>query len=410
MDDVLPMCNIPMNHGINGTDFYFSLADGNVTRYMDDENVNVEMEHRYSGVDDRTILERLASVRYCITAKDASVFVPYGYERCEISQAGKDQKKNDTFADYDVYENKNSLPLGYSYDSIMKKSDYDKLTAVQKQQTIMQCAVVTDKVYEDMSGVIETGRPTYTDTEAGMTYKTGEGVNVSSAGNEDGGSINAASENAQITLDIDCKADSEIYLVVSGLKYGKKDNDDGSRTEVSFVRDGSEKKLVVYSEKHPFNHGRGDYIVNLGYNKESGSRSITVTFPDKGIFRYDSIRAVCQPMNEVSAQTERLSADSLENVNLATNEISGKIHTESDKILCVSVPFSEGWKAAVDGEKTDIFKINDLYIGIPIRAGEHDVKLTYSTPGRNAGICVSVIGILLLMMAIVFEQRKAAKV
>ena len=115
-------------------------------------------------------------------------------------------------------------------------------------------------------------------------------------------------------------------------------------------------------------------------------------------------------MNEVSAQTDRLSADSLDNVNLATNEISGKIHTESDKILCVSVPFSKGWKASVDGEKTDIVKINDLYIGIPIRAGEHDVKLKYSTLGRNAGICVSVIGILLLMMAVVFERRKAAKV
>lgn len=410
MDDVLPMCNIPMNHGINGTDFYFSLADGNVTRYMDDENVNVEMEHRYSGVDDRTMLERLASVRYCITAKDASVFVPYGYERYEISQAGTDQKKDGTLADYDVYENKNSLPLGYSYDSIMKKSDYDKLTAVQKQQTIMQCAVVDDMVYEELSGVMDLGHPTYTDTDTDMSYKTGKGVNVSIASNASNGSIDIDSENAQITLDIDCKADSEIYLVISGLKYGKKDNDDGSRTEVSFVRDGSEKKLVVYSEKHPFNHGRGDYIVNLGYNKESGGRSIKVTFPDKGIFRYDSIKAVCQPMNEVSAQTDRLSADSLDNVNLATNEISGKIHTESDKILCVSVPFSKGWKASVDGEKTDIVKINDLYIGIPIRAGEHDVKLTYSTPGRNAGICVSVIGILLLMMAVVFERRKAAKI
>ena len=114
-------------------------------------------------------------------------------------------------------------------------------------------------------------------------------------------------------------------------------------------------------------------------------------------------------MREVSAQTERLSADSLENVNIDTNEISGKIHTESEKVLCVSVPFSKGWKASVDGEKTDIVKINDLYIGIPIRAGEHDVKLTYSTPGRNAGICVSMIGILLFIMVIVFERRKAAK-
>ena len=413
MDDILPMCNITMNHGINGTDFYFSLADGNVTRYMDDENVNVEMEHRYSGVDDRTMLERLASVRYCITAKDASVFVPYGYERFEISQAGTDQKKDGTLADYDVYENKNSLPLGYSYDSIMKKSDYDKRTAVQKQQAIMQCAVVDDKVYEELSGVMEVGHPTYTDTDTDMSYKTGNGVNVSiasSASDASNGSIDIDSENAQITLDINCKADSEIYLVISGLKYGKKDNDDGSRTEVSFVRDGSEKKMVVYSENHPFNHGRGDYIINLGYNKESGSRSITVTFSNTGVFRYDSIKAVCQPMREVSAQTERLSADSLENVNIDTNEISGKIHTESEKVLCVSVPFSKGWKASVDGEKTDIVKINDLYIGIPIRAGEHDVKLTYSTPGRNVGICVSMIGILLLMMAVVFERRKAAKV
>ena len=47
-----PMCNTGMNHGINGTDFYFSLANGSVTQFMDDLGVNVEMEHRWhAGLD-----------------------------------------------------------------------------------------------------------------------------------------------------------------------------------------------------------------------------------------------------------------------------------------------------------------------------------------------------------------------
>jgi uncharacterized membrane protein YfhO len=165
LGDTLPMCNTSMNHGINGTDFYFSLADGNVTRFMDDENVNVEMEHRYSGLDGRTILERLAAVRYCLADSDNSVYVPYGY--CKVSE---------TAGGYGLYEDKDSLPIGYIYENMMKYSDYEKLSAVKKQQAVLQCAAVPDQVYDSLKDEVSVNGIEYDDAEAKLSVSQGNGV------------------------------------------------------------------------------------------------------------------------------------------------------------------------------------------------------------------------------------------
>ena len=73
-------CAIPVaNHGINGTGFYFSLANGSVTQFMDDLGVNVEMAPlcRARRAHD---LERLFGVKYEVTNENNAAFVPYGYQ------------------------------------------------------------------------------------------------------------------------------------------------------------------------------------------------------------------------------------------------------------------------------------------------------------------------------------------
>ena len=387
-DHTLPMCNINMNHGINGTDFYFSLADGNVTRFMEDENVNVEMEHRYSGVDGRTILERLASVKYCAVDEDSRAFVPYGYEY-EKSMSG-----------YELYTNQNALSLGYTYDSLMKESDYDKLTDVQKQQAILQCAVVNDDKYDELSEDYEACEPSFDDSELKLTYKAGDGVSITD------GAITVEKDDARITCNFEGKSDSETYLEITGLQYITEQD---SRTTVSFSRDNSTKDMTLYSYRHPFNNGREDYIINLGYYKDEGSQEITITFPDKGVFEFSSIKAVSQSMGNVDEQTDKLSESSLENINIVINEISGTISAYTNKILCVSIPYSDGWTVSVDGKKSETTKVNDLYIGIPVEQGTHEIVLSYTTPYRNIGICISLAGLLLLVVSVVVYRRKALK-
>ena len=82
----------------------------------------------------------------------------------------------------------------------------------------------------------------------------------------------------------------------------------------------------------------------------------------------------------------------LENIQLGTNRITGQINLEKDKILCLTIPYSEGWTARVDGKETEILQANTMFMAIPLEKGSHSVVLTYRTPGMMIGIVMTVMG------------------
>ena len=44
-----------------------------------------------------------------------------------------------------AYENENALPLGYTYDSYIPESEYEKMDVVKKQQALMDGVVLEEK-------------------------------------------------------------------------------------------------------------------------------------------------------------------------------------------------------------------------------------------------------------------------
>lgn len=47
-------------------------------------------------------------------------------------------------------------------------------------------------------------------------------------------------------------------------------------------------------------------------------------------------------------------------------------------------------------------------MGVPVEAGEHVITLTYHTPYLMAGICLSVIGILILAGYLIIRRKKSS--
>lgn len=47
-----------------------------------------------------------------------------------------------------------------------------------------------------------------------------------------------------------------------------------------------------------------------------------------------------------------------------TNTIQGNINLKKDKILCLAVPYSKGWKATVDGKEQELLQANTMYMGV----------------------------------------------
>ena len=80
--------------------------------------------------------------------------------------------------------------------------------------------------------------------------------------------------------------------------------------------------------------------------------------------------------------------------------VKGKINTSEGGLMFMTIPYSEGWSAKVDGNDTEITPIGDSYVGIRLTAGEHLVELNYSPAGFDTGLLISFASILIMAAVI----------
>ena len=111
---------------------------------------------------------------------------------------------------------------------------------------------------------------------------------------------------------------------------------------------------------------------------------MTITFANTGVYTYDKLRVVSQPVQGIEEKTVKLGEEALENVKMGTNEITGDISVSEKKALVLSVPYSKGFTAYVDGKETKLQKANTMFMALELEPGSHEIRLTYCTPYLKA--------------------------
>ncbi|MBQ9504854.1 MAG: YfhO family protein [Lachnospiraceae bacterium] len=94
----------------------------------------------------------------------------------------------------------------------------------------------------------------------------------------------------------------------------------------------------------------------------------------------------------------------LTEISLDINAINGKLKLTQDKLLVLSIPYSTGWKAYVDGQETKTACANIMFLSLPVSAGEHDISLKYETPYLRAGACLTAAGFVMTILLIMFQS------
>ena len=168
---------------------------------------------------------------------------------------------------------------------------------------------------------------------------------------------------------------------------------------------GSGNEIEYLQPESAFSGGRHDFIANFGYSEESIT-GITITFPAEGIYYMDDLQVYCVPMGNYAEKIRKLQENTLQNIQVGTDTVAGDITLDRTKLLCLAVPFSTGWEAFIDGSKTEVYCLNERYMGILIPSGEHSVQFQYSMPYKKAGLAVSLLGIAAFAACIFIIERK----
>ena len=364
--------NSAMLKDVNGTSFYYSVVNENTKKFIRDMQLPVGSDNIYVNMDSRTIVDTLLGSRFCVVKAGEERYLPYGYDLLAAEENG-----------YRMYENEGVLPLVYAYESCMAQEEYEKLPAAQRQQALLQTCIVEKP---DILGISEVTASSLEFADSISEYQI---VNADEGILQEGNRIIVETEGASLTLRTEAVNEVERYVVLRDLWYS------GGDTAYLGISDGQVcKNLTVRSEEDRVYSDLHDFVCNMGYRQEHGTDYV-IRFEKKGVYTFDRIEIVNQPVEDISPAVAKLTEDSVEYV-WEEDAVNLDVKMSRNKILYLAIPYSTGWNVSIDGEEADTFCVNHFGIGIVAGEGAHHIELQYHTPYMEIGVVFMIMGIGML--------------
>ena len=369
--------NIDGMNRTNGTEVWWSLIPTDMFQYHKSFNLRTIAQNcRFYGLDGRIGLMQLGSVKYYTCPISDTGFFPYGYEKIRTTN------------DYQVFENPNALPIGYTYTGFIDKDYFETLDAIEKEQAILQAAVLEEKpdIGEPISPSIKQKNI--------LDYEIVEKQNVSISDHY----IDVVSPNNTIMMSVNVPSNNNLYFFIKDVELLQ----ETAFLQVNVSRNTADnhsisKNLLIGNNTYQWYSDCHNFVFDLGYGYE-GQNTITLTFMGTGKIYYDAIQIIAMPMDDYDAYANKLGEHVLKNVENTNDTVKGMISVPDERILQFAIPYSSGWKAYIDGEKAKIFRSDIMYMSILLSPGEHIVELKYHTPGLNAGLIISGLTVILTFL------------
>lgn len=385
-----------------GNSFDLASVSKGISNYYEEVGLaSLGQTNQCDGQQGRTVLNALSSTKYYVTDSKGRGLVPFGYEM------SSSKERADGTLDY-VYENKYALGIAYSYENFMRKSEFDKLSPLEKQEVMMSCAVIADDQVPDT--LRDTGKEVTSDqikfntNEIYSRIGTLDGVIIEKQSN-DQTVIKVNKKNATMQITYNGREDSETYLMLKNLSV----IEGAEKNEITVsCKNSVSTSFSLYSKNSPFYEDKEYFGVNLGSDEDSKD-SLTITFPEEGTFSFESLKMYSYSLKDYTAQVLALKDGGLQDVAITGNGISGIADLAHDGWMQFSIPYSKGWTVFVDGKKQELTASNIGYIGIYLEKGTHKVLLTYQTPYLTAGFAITLVAVAGLGISVFLRKRNEEK-
>ncbi|WP_350455461.1 YfhO family protein [Slackia heliotrinireducens] len=411
------MKNATVAHGVMSDNFYSSFYNQYVDDFRTELGVSDHfLNYSFTGVDSRFALLSLTGSRYFIASDYGAWRTPLTYGPVDT---GSLVFEGDTR--YTVSETPYALPLVVGFDEAASEDAYRSLDMVQRQELLLHACVLND-------------------CEADPTLKDFEGDSHDvdfDIGLDDGivmtdGEFTVSDNGLPVQFTFQGKPNCEYYLVVEGLDF-----EGISPTEYAEMKgesvtwetrwkewvweapseglilvgsQGNTRELRIANATSSAYGGKHDWVFMGAVSGDEPASEITLTFDAWGRYTFDSIRIVEQPVEPLVDQAEHVLSLSNPTIVLGNDTVWAKLDScQECKYALVTVPYSEGWSATVNGEPAEVLRADTAFMAVALPGDEHcDVELHYVTPGLKAGALISAIGVTLAVV-LTIRRRKARR-
>lgn len=331
--------------------------------------------------------------------KEEAFKVPSGY---------KEVKKGNKLT---LFENDDVLPIGYASSSLMSKSQYASLDYPYNMKALMNYTVV-DKDIDDVpvDGIRELDMPNgfFDDLPENIEYdKSSNTVYVNTAKKGENKKYNKKiSNNKDIKYTVDLQAPIEDYLIITC----KADNNIGKKLSDIYVSiNGVKNKLTNPTWKYYNNNEEFCFVL---------SSNEPIEFLDmyfsNGEYKLSEWKFYTISRSELQGLAGGVDEFKIDKSKTKGDVYEGTVDvTENGSYFKLTVPYADGFSAYVDGEKTDIQKVDNAFLGFEISKGRHSIKIVYTAPLLNISKIISLIGVLLfagILLVQIIAKKKCKKI
>ena len=417
-----PQKNYNAFSGVSTSHYYWSVVNSATSEYLSELGLANFRSYSSGNLNGRSIPMALLGMRYDLCGAN---YAPYGFEPVEGQDA--------------LYVNNDPLPVGYTYASVLPQSVYERLDQAHEQEAMLQAAVVDDasackplRVMADTDLAFDHTKVTQTLRLEGVNRRIDDTHYLCVAGSHmviDFEGVPASETYLQVKgLAFEAKTDNELYrdddeelfptaeyeslstITKNKLKWSEFTSSHWSNTTLNFpVKSGDISTTLIFTSPYDvWTDGINTFLVNLGYHDEPLNQ-VDIEIPVTGVYTFEDLSVVCQPFDKVGQQLDQLKQQALENVWFANNAFGGDVTVSEPRLLVLTMPYSEGWRATVDGQEVDIMRANRVGMGIMLDAGSHSVQLTYAPAGLRLGLASSAGGLLVWALLMVWQRKRSRR-
>ena len=275
------------------------------------------------------------------------------------------------------------MPFGFTYKNSIDKENFDSLNEFEKMDTLLEKVVISENSQYDET------------IDLGKSYDNKINYNIDYINIKQKNDKMYVTEKSIIKINYPkIEGEGEVYLKINGLELCS-----GLTGDIYI----GNKSIQVRNKMDAYYIGTDDFFVNLN-NPEN--QEILIKFKKNMEITIDNIELFWYSIEQLQSKVDDLKKECLEDVYFSNNTIEGKINVTDNKFLFLSIPYSEGWEAKVDGKDTEILKANIGFMAIPLIKGEHKVELRYRVPGGSIGTLLTIIGWIIFITLIVIKKNR----
>lgn len=353
------------------TTIYSSTSNANYLNnyFTTFKNNDIYRNYLMLGQNNNLFFQKFMGIRYLLT----NDLAPFGYNKIK------------EYDDAVLYENKNVYPIGFSSSHVLNIYEYDELSYLEQLEAYNTNIITSSNT--------NNANLDFVGSKANLNAKINSSSNITYEKTKNGYYIESTGKG-KLVLDLENTITDNSLIIRFKLNNIPKRSDGDATITINNV-----SNLLSYNWRYYNNNEEFNYVISS--NNEIDKLELEFS---NGIYDIVDIE-IYQIPNSFFEKDNDIDPLKINYEETKDNIIKGNINVSEDGYFLFTIPYDNGFTLYVDGNKTNIEMVNDMFIGFPITKGNHSIELKFESPYSNLGKVVSIISLVTYIGVIIYERK-----